>query len=268
MFVAATLGLILSGWRAWKTNSVPSAALAGFCAALMLACKETAVIHFFALGAGRLLSRRSVLERARKHASRSGVRKSFATAAAVFIVVAILLFTWFGQNWTALADLFRAIPNFAARAGGEGHEKPFWYYAVLLAGGWSGAVILCLAALGMVRAFRPARGSIFLAVYALLIFVIYSAIPYKTPWLALNLWLPLAILAGFAVEWIWLAAPKFSVRAAISVGIRHARFFNCARHARTGFQISGGRKKSLRLRAHRRGSAAAAGAAGATGAGK
>src|ERR1035441_4013261 len=50
LFVAATLGLILSGGRAWRTNAVLSAAHAGFCAALMLACKETAVIHFFALG--------------------------------------------------------------------------------------------------------------------------------------------------------------------------------------------------------------------------
>src|SRR5471030_2572351 len=48
LFAAATFGLILSGWRALKKNSVTSAALAGFCAALMLASKETAVIHFFA----------------------------------------------------------------------------------------------------------------------------------------------------------------------------------------------------------------------------
>ena len=132
----------------------------------------------------------------------------------VFLFTIGLLFTWGGRNWPALADLFRAIPNLAARAGSQGHEKPFGYYAGLLAGGWSGAVILCLAALGMVRAFRPPR-QIFLAGYALLIAVIYSAIPYKTPWLALNLWLPLAILAGFGVEWLWLAAPKFSVRALI-----------------------------------------------------
>src|SRR5471032_3216647 len=50
LFVAATLGLILSGGRAWRTNAVLPAALSGFCAALMLACKETAVLHFLALG--------------------------------------------------------------------------------------------------------------------------------------------------------------------------------------------------------------------------
>ena len=39
-----------------------------------------------------------------------------------------------------------------------------------------------------------------LAVYGLIIFLIYSAIPYKTPWLALNLSLPLALLCGLGVE--------------------------------------------------------------------
>src|SRR5262249_49850724 len=42
LFVAATLGLILSAGRALKNRSLVAGALAGFCAALMLATKETA----------------------------------------------------------------------------------------------------------------------------------------------------------------------------------------------------------------------------------
>src|SRR5450756_2893890 len=57
LFVAATFGLIITGWRTLKTNSLWLAALTGLCAALMLASKETAVIHFFALaGAAFALS--------------------------------------------------------------------------------------------------------------------------------------------------------------------------------------------------------------------
>ena len=226
LFVAATLGLILCGWRALQKNSLASAAWAGFYAALMLACKETAVIHFFAIAIALLacrfgtpISGSARTDTCQKLAGQeTGVpfSKIILTAAAVFIFTAILQFTWFGQNWAGLADLFRAIPRFAARAGGEGHEKPFWYYAGLLGGGWSGAVILGLATLGIFRAFRPPR-RIFLAAYALLIVLIYSAIPYKTPWLALNFWLPLAILAGIASEWIWSATRKFSARVLILV---------------------------------------------------
>jgi uncharacterized protein (TIGR03663 family) len=213
LFVAATLGLILSGWRAFQKNSLPSAVLTGFCAALMLASKETAVIHFFALAAAAFIGWR--FQAARKFPP----ARIWLAVLITFLVALILLFTWGGQSWTALADLFRAIPNFAARAGGEGHEKPFWYYARLLVGGWSGAATLAVVASGFFRAVqKPASGVRFtMAIYALLVIAIYSAIPYKTPWLALNFWLPLAILAGIAIEWLWFAFPKFSVRAMILI---------------------------------------------------
>ncbi len=212
LFVAATLGLILSGWNALKTNSLLPAALAGFCAAVMLACKETAVIHFFALAVALLAVRFGT------PASGAPFLKIFSTATAIFIFTAILLFTWFGRNWSVFSDLLHAIPHLAARAGGEGHEKPFWYYAILLGDGWAGGVILGLAALGIFRALKSGRRRL-LVIYTLLIVMIYSVIPYKTPWLALNLWLPLAILAGVAIEWIWFAMPKFSSRALILVFI-------------------------------------------------
>jgi predicted membrane-bound mannosyltransferase len=48
----------------------------------------------------------------------------------------------------------------------------------------------------------------FLAIYFIFIIAIYSLIPYKTPWLALNLWLPLALFAGRAVELAWNATAK------------------------------------------------------------
>jgi uncharacterized protein (TIGR03663 family) len=212
LFVAATLGLILSGTRALQKNSVGSAALAGFCAALLLASKETAVIHFFALAVAATFCR---FLSALKSALRFQI---ILTATAVFIVFSTLFFTWFGQNWSGAVDLFRAIPNFVARAGGEGHEKSFWYYITLLGSGWSGGILLGLATFGIFRAFNSAS-RIFLVIYALVIATIYSAIPYKTPWLALNFFLPFTILAGIAIEWIWLSKPKFSVRATILVCI-------------------------------------------------
>ncbi|MEI9866248.1 MAG: hypothetical protein WDN00_17170 [Limisphaerales bacterium] len=64
---------------------------------------------------------------------------------------------------------------------------------------------------------RSSKPGFITAVYALLIFVIYSVIPYKTPWLALNFWLPLSVLAGIGVEWLWLALPKFSRRMMILI---------------------------------------------------
>ncbi len=162
--------------------------------------------------------------------------KVIVIAGGVFLTTIVLLFTWFGQNWSGLADLFRAVPHLASRAGGEGHEKPFWYYARLLADGWSGAVLLGLATLGIFRA-RQAGPRLLLVVYALLIAVIYSAIPYKTPWLALNFWLPLALLAGFAVEWLWRATSKPFPRALILIGLTTVGFLMAHDTRKWVFQI-------------------------------
>jgi len=43
----------------------------------------------------------------------------------------------------------------------------------------------------------------FLGWYAVFVAVIYSVIPYKTPWLALNLWLPMALFAGITMTRLW-----------------------------------------------------------------
>ena len=228
VFVAATFGLILAGWRACKRNSVLLVVLASCCAALMVACKETAVLHFVSLGAAACLCR--VWNKRKRRFARLWQWKTALAAAAAFLLVNVLLFTWFGRRWQALAALLHAAPNLFARAGGQGHEKPFWYYARLLGGGWSGGAICALACIGLILAFRrsapvPYR---FLALYALFIFSFYSLIPYKTPWLALNFCLPIALFAGLAIFSLWrlptkypalpAALPAFLIRAIVAAG--------------------------------------------------
>ena len=203
LFVAATFGLILAGWRACCGRSVVHGAMAGACAALMLACKETSVLQFVALAGAALVFRLWNLRGER----RGGVWRMGAvlTAAAVFLLLSVVLFTWFGSNWKALAGLMHAGPSLLARAGGEGHEKPFWYFGKLLIGGWSGGLISALACVGLFLTVTKRDGSAsgFLGWYAVFVAVIYSVIPYKTPWLALNLWLPIALFVGMAMKWLW-----------------------------------------------------------------
>jgi len=213
LLVAATLGLILSGWRAWQKNSPGAAALAGLCAALMLACKETAIIHLFALGL--VLFAACLLPPRQKPPS----LRLVGVALGVLLFVAILLFTWLGRNWTVFADLFPAITRFSARAGGEGHAKPFGYYIPLL----DPMLILCIVAIGGGYAalwdavHRVRKAPALLVIYGLLISIIYSAIPYKTPWLALNLWLPLALGCGLGVAAFWQQTKNTAGRCALVV---------------------------------------------------
>jgi len=209
LFVAATFGLILTGWRACKRRSAVQATLAGASAALMLACKETAVLHFFALAAAALVYWLWNL----RGRSLRGLwwTKAALAAAAAFVLLSVLMFTWFGSHWKALADLLQAAPNLFARAGGEGHEKPFWYFAQLLAGGWSGGLICALACIGLIQTVKKRDPSPygFLAFYAVFLAIIYSLIPYKTPWLALNFWLPIALFSGLTIESLWRLPEKY-----------------------------------------------------------
>jgi uncharacterized protein (TIGR03663 family) len=200
LFVAITLGLMISGWRALNSNSILAAAATGLFAALLVGCKETFVIHFFALGLGAAIiwfipPRREGLS-----------PKRMVVALGVFTIIGIILFTWFGQSWRGLEDLFRAAPNMAARASGEGHQKSFGYYRGLVDPLF---IFTPLAIVGVYSAIRDAvagvrKSGILIAIYAVAVFLIYSAIPYKTPWLALNLWLPLALLCGLGFERIWM----------------------------------------------------------------
>ena len=218
LFVAATSGFLLAGWRLLNTASLASGALTGLCAALMLACKETAVLNFAAAGAAVVWwwletrhTRKSIF------GFNSARWPAGAAALGVFLAVLALLFSWGGQNWQGLADLARSVPRLLVRASGEGHEKTASYYLTLLGNGWSGRMFLALAFCGSVSVVlkKSAASSLSLRlclVYALAIGVIYSAIPYKTPWLALNLWLPLSVLAGAGAVAIWCAAKSSFAR--------------------------------------------------------
>ena len=208
LFVAATFGFILTSWGACKERSTGRALLAGVCAALMVACKETAVLHFFSLAAAALCY---WLWNLRRTSGDDGWwPKGVMVATAAFLLLSLVLFTWFGSNWKTLALLPHAVPNLLTRAGGEGHQKPFWYFAMLLTDGWSGGMILALACIGFIQTARRRDPSPygFLSFYAFFLAGIYSLVPYKTPWLALNLWLPIALFAGLAVVSFWRMPAK------------------------------------------------------------
>ena len=94
----------------------------------MLACKETAVLHFFALAAcGRSLCW-LLASCAEKSSNLWRPWLVLGRYSRFFCFQRVLLFTWFGRTggrWPLCSVRF---PTLAARAGGEGHEKPFWYY--------------------------------------------------------------------------------------------------------------------------------------------
>ena len=218
LFVLATFGFIFFGFQTLETSSLKNGILGGVCAGLMLACKETAVLHFAAFGIASvwlIFSRRT-------DKTKPSFVKTGCGALAGFLVVVVALYTWGGSHPGGLVDLLKTFPRMISRAGGEGHEKPAWYYLALLNHGWSGGIVLVLALWGAVCAVRGGAGCRMLqavVLYGIAIGVIYSAIPYKTPWLALNLFLPIALLAGYGIARLWEMARGTASRAGFGVAV-------------------------------------------------
>jgi predicted membrane-bound mannosyltransferase len=138
-----------------------------------------------------------------------------------------LLFSSFGQNPGGIADALAAMVHATKRAGGQGHEKPPSAYLAWLLDpslrsrpycGWT------LAAFGLVGAWsawqrrRDEPLPVFMGLFALLVLAVYSAIPYKTPWLLLNALAPWALIAGIGFNKV-CAALKGDLRVALACAL-------------------------------------------------
>ncbi len=183
-------------------RSAGSWLMAGAAAALMCATKETAVL---ALGSAGIA-----------YAAAFRPRRLNYRAAAVFcaaLVTGISVLVLPPWKWGILPEALRAYLGRGLSGGLHAHP---WYSYFRWLLGWhysiSEAPVLLLAAAGLLAARRNQEPAIrFLSFYAVLLFVFYSAIPYKTPWCAVSLLYALALLAGVAVAALarrWRAATR------------------------------------------------------------
>ena len=244
LLVFFTFGLIGCGWRFYLSRHTGWLVAAGICAGLMHATKETCILQFAAIGVGLgvvwmadLFSAGSglgVVNRGRKNPVKKAQLLALVLAA---LGTSVLIFSKFFTDWRAVYDSVATYVNKMDRAGGQGHEKPFFYYLGLIwgeqmtsdpGGGagllsaefwkrlpemlgirptgrivWGERLLLILAVIGMVTSFvtKPSRNQSrhlvrFLTIYSIAVFVIYSAVSYKTPWLLIGPWHAMLILAG------------------------------------------------------------------------
>jgi uncharacterized protein (TIGR03663 family) len=129
--------------------------------------------------------------------------EAWVWALAAFAAVFTLLFTVFLTNPSGLWDgLYESIHYWLGQHDvGRGGEKPYFYVVVLFAHEWP---VLVLAAVGAVLAFRqPTVFRAFLVWAFALSLGIYSWAGEKFAWLVLHPLLPLILLAGIGVQWMW-----------------------------------------------------------------
>lgn len=208
-----TFGLIAAAWRLARSGRSFWALITGVFAGLMYSTKETCVIAFGSMLAAAL----TVLAAPRtgpglrsRVPSRQAVR-NVAVAAVTACVVSAAFFSSFFTNPHGPVDSLRSFAVYLDRAAGETvHVHPWFYYMQMIihsrygrGPAWSEGLIVALAVVGALAVLTrrlPAGsdGSMarFLAVYAILITAVYSAIPYKTPWCMLSFLHAMMLLAG------------------------------------------------------------------------
>jgi hypothetical protein len=200
LLVTFTLGTLVSGRRWWRGGSAGWAVATGVWLGLMLATKSSALP--LAAAAGLALGASGRPWREGKRPGRDAV---FAGGAA--LLVAALFYSSFGGNAAGLRDAVVSLgAMFIKVTGGvSGHEKPWWYYARLFVfqrtGGylWDQTVFVLPALVGGIMALRRSGLPRFVGAYTVIMAVILSATPYKTPWLVVSLLPGLCALAALAL---------------------------------------------------------------------
>ncbi len=206
--IGTVLALVayLNGPALWK------AVVLGILAGLLMATRETFVICFFAWAVAGALVAFEHHRRGRPLVPGPVVlrlpRDVLLAAALAFLVVSVL-YTGAGSSPAGLVDFVR---TFFVYETGEGHDKPFWHYAWMLLwpkqqGGvwWTEAAIGAGAILGFALSFKRPRGDYvrFLFYAGIVQWIVYSVIPYKTPWLVLTPWLHFCLVAGAGVGYLF-----------------------------------------------------------------
>lgn len=129
------------------------------------------------------------------------------------MLVSGIFYSSFFSNPQGIIDSFATYANYFQKAGDyEKHIHPWYFYVQLLifnrsrGGIWTEAFLIIGALVGFVFALKrwqesESRFFFFIAIFSMLLGIIYSAMPYKTPWNLLT----------FYTGWIMLAAYGFSM---------------------------------------------------------
>lgn len=202
-FTAAFLG---SGWRYFQTRKFGWIILSGIAVGLMHATKETFIFSLLAAFlAGMFCLLQSRPYKPIKTAHVLG-------AVAAMAVTSILFYSSFGTNPGGIIDSVSTYGIWFQRASGQStHIHPWYYYLDLLTWleffepiTWNEDAIMALGTLGLILAlFHRTTHTAFMrffAIYTLALTIIYSVIPYKTPWCALSFLYGMVILAGGVID--------------------------------------------------------------------
>jgi uncharacterized protein (TIGR03663 family) len=181
--------------------------------ALLFATKETALhtylVLFLALICAAIWTalRNKLVGKGELESSPYRVLRSFKylTTLGLFLVfifcsINVLFYSSFFTNWKGVLDVFKSIFMWTGRGVNEGiHDHVFTYYLGILIKLELPLVIA--AVIGIVLTlWRGTRFGLFTMAWACGMFLGYSIIPYKTPWLMVSMLVALAVFSGYVAQ--------------------------------------------------------------------
>lgn len=217
MLVLLMLFLFFS-WKYLELQKLRWMIGAGFVCGAMHATKETFIISVAALviAATVVFIYEEINKSTKARLKLKDLIKNFSIGFILMALVSAALYSIFFNNLTPIKESYTSYLNYLSRAEGSGHEKPFYYYLRLIAWNrmelytWNELATLILASVGVIFSFLknndPTKRTIFLRVlslYTIITLLIYSIIPYKTPWSILPFLQGSIILAGFGFTSIY-----------------------------------------------------------------
>ena len=203
-FTACLLGCL---YNYFQTPRFAWLLLAGMSAGLMHVTKETFVFSIVAAAVALIVGVLSRDIRLRiKVPHLIGALGAMAVTSAVF-------YSSFGSNPSGILDSVRTYWIWFQRSGTDSvHSHPWYFYLDLLTWleffepiCWNEDGIVGFAIIGMLVAFAKAGGrryrcARFWVIYTMILTVIYSLIPYKTPWCMMSFVYGMALVAGFTMD--------------------------------------------------------------------
>jgi len=216
LFVFFTLGIVVAAVRFYDERN-PAYLMPAFAsAALLFATKETAFIsvgvliiafgltwaymHLMRGNAKRRTTSLSAL--VAEMGGTTNVLVSLAFAILVFLALYLLFYSSFFTNYKGITDSLETFQIWK-KTGTQAHVHPPEMYIKWLT--WQESPLLFLGAIGAaIAVLRPKNSSaLFCGLWSFGLIAAYSMIGYKTPWIVLNFIVPLALIAGFAIQSIY-----------------------------------------------------------------
>jgi uncharacterized protein (TIGR03663 family) len=253
-FVFFTLGIVVAALRYYESADPVYLLLASLSAALLFATKETAIISVAVLGLALAFAsvymrlargnagapwekKRAEPRKAKKKVAPqeeplarfgglSNVALWSAVALAVFIFVSVLFYSSFFTYWEGVAGALKSFQVWA-KTGTKEHTHELYTYLIWLIQEESPLLLLGPAGAMIALIRRRNRFAIFAGAWAFGILAAYSLIPYKTPWLMINITVPLALIGGYAVNELYNFEGELKLRIAALALAAVALIFCC-----------------------------------------